>query len=198
MLLNLNKQDNLDLHWNVQIVSKNKETGLIEDVRIQHNVFTNMGRTWLRNLLSTAAYGTPDTYHESNRPKFLAVGTSGAFNGGSYRECTQIRCIESPTRVTAVSWYKQLYPQPSLLDTDYFPTDYILRLRTVFTPSDISYAGAVEVSEMAMFTTAYNGLLEPGVGTLPGGADGMIAYTIFSPVTKTADNIIEAAWELRT
>lgn len=188
--------DSLRPSLNVRVVSRDLK-GRVLEVREQHNVFTNMGRLWLRNLLATATYTPSVTYHENNRPRYVALGGAGAFNGGGFRESTEIRCVEDPIEVLAGVWYKELYPQPSLADTDYFPTDYIIRYRTVIEPTDVSYLGNVDVSELALFTAGYNPLLEPGPATLPAGATGMIAYTIFSKVTKTPDNIIEVAWELR-
>ena len=197
MLKTIRKKDSLRPSLNVRIAVKDLQGNLLA-VRERHNVFTNMGRYWLRNALSTAIYDTPDVYHESARPRYIALGGAGAFHGGAFRESTEIRCLEDPVNVLAGTWYKELYAQPSLADTDYFPTDYIIRFRTVIEPSDISFASSVEVSELGLFTTNYAVGTEPGIATLPTGAPGMIAYTIFSPLSKTPDNIIEVAWELRT
>lgn len=201
--------DPLPIYLNVRISVLDIDKNPVY-VHEKHNVFTNMGRNWVRDLISVPTYADPSEGLSNDRPMYVALGVGGADQtqtppgGGSYTEEPTVRNMELPVLISEANRYwAQCSAQPDPTDTTVFPDPYTVRYRALILPNQVSFAEQptygtlVPVSEAALFTSACRPTVNPAPGP-PGIAVGMIAYAVFPPVFKTVANFLEIIWELGT
>jgi len=166
----------------------NKElTGLLREgnvpvgcpeVRVQHNVLVNNGRTWLRNHILASSfpgassdqdlgslYGilpTPGAPTKTYRVRWIAVGIGGALQTttppgvGSFIEERSVTGLENPYSVSgtgvATEWMKQVLPVGSLTDLDLLPDSTTARFRGIFAIGEIAYPGSTDKDSVSYGT----------------------------------------------
>ena len=154
--------------------------------RVGHNVFTDTGREWLRQLVVWDTFG-PDVAVDARRLRWIGVGS------GNLAELTSVGALDSPlTITTGPSEYIRV------LGTRTETTNFSVRYETIFDgmSMDFDHHGAsVDISEMGLFADVHDGggtLLSPSVAT-----HAPVAYKSFDPVTKTTTQTLTILWELR-
>ena len=177
----------------------------------RHNVFTNMGRNWIRDLISVPTYAYPERGNVNVRPMYHALGVGGAEQtetppgGGTYTEIQSVTNLELPVIINRDPelYWAQCSAQPDLTDTGVFPDPYTVRYRSIILPNQVSFAEQptygtlVPISEAALFTSACTPATQLPPGP-PSVAIGMIAYAVFPPVYKTSANLLEVIWEIQS
>ena len=227
--------DPLKLESNVKITVRNKCGAVVEEHE-GHNIFLNVGRTWVRDLIGmgAAAYPNPvaagsadqnmssDAGQSGNadtlaiggktyRVRFIGVGIGGIQQSitppgpGTQEEVATITSLETPVQVVnpgAAQWLKEVLPQDDPTDTQIFPDNFKIRFRAIFGYNDISFVAqptyglSVPCTEIGLFTSLAGRDVDPAV-VVP-GSEGMIAYHVFDPISKTPNFVWEVAWELRS
>jgi hypothetical protein len=184
--------------------------------RTGHNVLTNNGRTWLRNLVGASSYGSvaPSTGYveggsyvlSSERARYVGVGVGGALSASPYfraqEETSDVTAIEDYVAVTSGVYLKQVLPQTA--GNAAFPDSYTLRLVANFAESEISFAGNTSKSGNVVGTSvpvSEAGLYISGAqhDENPDHADNtsrLVAYHIFSPITVTPNTVLRITWDL--
>lgn len=210
-------RDSIEPISNVWVQVKDAKTGALLEERREHNVLTNVGRAWLRNLISTKLYPSPlpsNGYVEgaayvytSEKPGFMGFGVGGSFSSAPYYssqdELVTVTELEDYVKVDSTNYLKEVVAQTSAEGS--FPTAYSVIFETEIPESEISFAGStsksgnvvgtsVPVSEVGLYLTGADKTQTPA------HADNntrMIAYNIFSPITITTAVVIRVEWEFR-
>jgi hypothetical protein len=63
------------VRYNLQIIAR--ERGKIVQRHESHNIFLDLGREWLSNLISYQAYGPPPEYQSEARVRYMGFGIGG-------------------------------------------------------------------------------------------------------------------------
>lgn len=181
-----------------------------------HNVFTNNGRTWLRNLSGAASYasiasngyieGTGDVL-TSERAAYVAFGVGGALSSAPYyhtqEELVSVTALEDYVLVTGAPTYlASVLPQNTANGS--FPDAYTLRLSCVLVSSQVSFAGnvsksgnvvgtSVPVSEVGLYLSGADATLNLDDST---NTSRLIAYDIFETITVTDNVVLRVDWDL--
>ena len=141
-------------------------------------------------------------------PRYCAFGSGGALNGagGTYTEQQNIGGLEEPLSVTQVGvpapytdrYVVQALPQPDLSDPYTFPSNTEVCFRFVVEKSELSFGGAVNVSEILMLDSRANPYRAPSISEFLGlTVPGALAYNIFEPFPDGPDHIFEVLWYWR-
>lgn len=151
-----------------------------------HNVFTNIGREWLKQIVVWATTG-PDVAVDTRRFRWIGVGS------GVYSEIVNVEQLASPLTVTSgPDTYLRV------LGTRTEPTNFSVKYVTVFSGAgaDFDHHGAsVDVSEAGLYVDVHDGV---GTGLDPTDEDNLlVAYKTFSTLTKLAAQTLTISWELR-
>lgn len=179
--------------------------GAVADFREGHNVMTDKGREWLRDLACAVAYpslGTDtdglsgDYTRTDHRVRYIGVGSGGVFaSGGTQRELASVETLESPLIAynDGVDHYlRTVAGQGYDASTDIIPSATVARYIRHFGFREINDIGAqgatVLVSEMGLFTTA-------AVHTAA-VATPAVAYFPFTPLSKSEAVVLKCVWEL--
>jgi len=156
-------------------------------VRHGHNVFTDYGKEWLKQLVVWGTIGAADVALTEGRFRWVGVGS------GFLPELSSVEGLHTPLTITTGpdEYIRALGPKTTPVNTS-------VRYSTTFlgAGSDFDHHGAtVDVSEAAIFVDVHDGVstqLDPSVGThMP------VAYKSFVPVTKAADQNLIVTWEFR-
>lgn len=177
-----------------------RERGKLVSKREGHNVFTITGRNWLSKLVSWSTFGSPDIPYTHRRVRWIGVGT------GSQNEVTSVSALNTPAKVNSTDYL-------ALLDSVEFPTATSVRFIKEFGASEISWAGAVSVTEAGLYvdTNPYDLGSGDGVeGSEDAQAAGVtttldhkvgtnppIVYKTFEAIPKTVDYTLTVQWEFR-
>jgi hypothetical protein len=183
--------------------------GVVIQEREGHNVFTNAGRQWQRDLSGFATFpaspaaGIVQPYSRTDhRAAYIGVGSGGLYSTdpetASQDEIAAIQGIEAPLQVTSGVWLAQVVPQGDVAPEETLPNNYTIRFIRVFGLAELNNIGdsqgaEVSVSEAGLFTT----MASPGSEPDPDSAVGMVAYHVFKPIPVTYGTGLEAVWELR-
>lgn len=189
-----------------------RERGKIVARREGHNIWLNLGREYLAQLITYASFG-PSTPERNDRVQYMGVGIGGnrqvtlgvanaapivtAYPGTNVQTDSDltVQTLERPVRV---SGSEDPYPGQGAdvwLAQVQAPSDHPLATQTtfsrIFTGSDVSYGSflGVPLSEIMLFTGA---ALTPGTALNTG-----IAYDTFDTIVKTAAIEFEANWTIR-
>ncbi len=199
--------EDIEVRQNLTIIAR--ERGKIVARREGHNIWLNLGREWIANLIGYASYD-PDTPQEDYRIKHMGVGIGGTrqlapatansgdlladYSGTNNQADTDpaITVLERPVRLSGSSgaasagdaWVGQVQ----------VPTDHLVAtsstFRRVFTQLEVSYHPylTVPLSEIGLFTA---------------GADTQyylnnpVAYDTFDTISKTVSIELEVEWTIR-
>jgi len=222
----VNFVDRVPVSSNVTILKKTMG-GKVVDRRDSHNIFTDNGRQWLRQLISVNSYSgiphatlgvgsnmTGDGGQTGNtdsiavggktyRPRYIGLGVGGALQTltppgpGAQIEEGNVTTLESPVLASAGIWLQEVLPQSDIADGEIYPTSYSIRFRGVFNLSDVSFAGQTLDLGTDVPISEIGLFTSEAVRGSAPDGVGMIAYNIFKPISKTPNFILEIAWELR-
>lgn len=203
---------------NVRITAFCKDTGKVLHQHETHNVLTDTGRTWLRDMCSTLTYANtdansgvvPDADSKTNeRPRYVGFGVGGALSSdpttywGTQEELSSVTQVEDFVKISTSPdvYLKEMNAQT--LASDSYPNAYSVVFITDIAESEISFAGNVSASG----TTVGTNVPVTEVGLYLSGADPSndlahatntarcIAYNIFSPVYVTTNIVLRSEWE---
>lgn len=205
-------RDTIQVKQNLALTMR--ERGKIVDRRVGHNIFLDLGREWLANLVSYQSFG-PDTPFRNDRIKYMGVGVGGnrqlasgvgniastppistSYPGTNIQTDTDptVTVLERPVRISGSS---STYPGVAgdawvgiVGSADPTSVPNQVTFRRVFTQTEINYGSYIKVplSEVGLFTSAAdpeNYLNNP------------IAYDTFDTLTKTSAFELEVVWTLR-
>lgn len=188
-----------------------RERGKIVTRREGHNIFLNLGREWLAQLINYTSF-SPLTAERDDRIRYMGVGIGGnrqlslgvanadplltAYPGTNIQTDTDptVTGLERPVRISGSS-----SPYPGLgtdvwLSSVTAPAVHPVATQTTFThlfgQTDVSYSPflTVPLSEVALFTNAANPLVFNNTA---------IAYDTFDTISKTVAFELEVDWTIR-
>jgi hypothetical protein len=196
------------------------ENGKPVDTLESHNVVTNIGRNWLRNLVGAASYPASGSAVEgvnaltSARVRYMGFGVGGSLGQtgffNSQEELVTVTTLEDYVKITdsnpvapATRYLVQVLPQVAANKS--FPTNYSIRFTAVLSESLISYEGNISrsgtgvgtnvpISEAGLYISTADPGLAPDVGVNP---TSLVAYNIFSPISVTPNITLRVDWEFR-
>jgi hypothetical protein len=206
--------DNIEVKTNLAITAR--ERGKIVDRREGHNIFLDLGREWLAELIGYQNPTSLQTFRDdrvryfglgiggtrqlalinANSPPIGGGGVSGPYVGSNIQTDTDVAVsvLERPVRVSGTN---SVYPgiggdrwigQIGSADPTTVPNQ--VAFQRVFTQLDISYGQftSVPLSEIMMFTSAADPENFQNTG---------IAYDTFDTLSKTTAIELEVVWTLR-
>jgi len=211
-------QDRLPVTCNVRVRAVDTTTDKVVEERVGHNVLTNIGRTWLRNLVGAASYAAVDPITgwvegagnaiTSERVRYQMFGVGGALSSAPYfhaqEELTTVTELEDWINYDATNYMVEVLPQIASNDT--FPDAYTIVFVGVIPESAISYAGNTSGGS---FQAVGTNVPVSEVGLYLSGADKtadsqdaanntrMVAYNIFEPINITPNIVLRTEWEFR-
>ena len=184
----------------------------VVDERVGHNIFLNLGREWLAQLIAYKAFlPSKDEPYRNDRIKYMGVGIGGTrqlamgvanalplkddYPGQNSKTDTDptVTKLERPVRISGSFG-------PSHIATDVwlgrvqappvFPSGREVQFRGLFGRAEVSYAPylTVPLSEVGLFTSA----AEPNKSI-----NTMVAYDTFDTLSKTDAFDLEIAWTIR-
>jgi len=201
--------DQVEVRSNLILVAR--ERGKIVLKREGHNIWLNLGREYLAQLISYSSFAGPTTYRD-DRIRYMGLGIGGVrqlipvvanipplstgYPGTNLQTDTDpaVVRLERPIRLTGTStpplydpadvWLGQIQAPPT------FPSSTQVQYKRLFTQVEISYAPYIMVplSEIMLFTNAAN----PNVYNNTG-----IAYDTFESIPKTNAFDLEVSWTVR-
>ena len=207
--------ERLNPRYNVRISQRDGDSWKV--LSESHNILTNVGRTWLRDLIGVIAYPSPipasgwiegSSYVKtSERIGWVAFGVGGSLSSAPYYasqdELVTVTAPEDWVQITATDYLKQVNVQSASAGS--YPDDYTMLFHIDLQAGDIAFSGntsksgaavgtSVPVSEVMLYLTGADKTNNPDHAT--NTARG-VAYNIFSPVTITPDVDIRLEWEFR-
>jgi len=198
--------EDIEVRYNLDITAR--ERGKIVDRRLTHNIFVDLGREWISQLISYVTF-SPDVPENNYRVKYMGFGIGGnrqtspsvadtspispPYSGANVQTDTDrtVTSLERPVRVTGSS-----SAYPGLAGDKWLgliqapaehPTAQRTAFRRVFTSVEVSYAPflGVPLSEIGLYTSAANP---------EGYKNNLIAYDTFDTITKTTAVELEVVW----
>jgi hypothetical protein len=187
-----------------------RERGKIKTRHAGHNIWLNLGREYLTQLIAYSSFSPPTAYR-NDRIQYIGMGIGGnqqtslsvannppitpAYAGSNLQTDVDptVTTLERPVRVSGTStsppydpsdiWLGQIQAPPT------FPIATSVTFSRLFTTSDISYSPFVQVplSEVALYTAAAN----PNVYN-----NTAIAFDTFPTITKTSAFSLEIDWTI--
>lgn len=132
--------------------------GKLYDEHQSHNIITNIGRSWLRNLVGASSYenvdiGTgyvegPGNVLSSERVRYMAFGVGGVFASDPYfhvqEELVTVTALEDYVKITEDTYLKEVLPQGPVGEP--LPSNYSIKFVCNIPESEISYEGNVSKS----------------------------------------------------
>jgi hypothetical protein len=198
--------DEIEVKQNLRLIVR--ERGKIVERRDGHNIFLNLGREWLSQLIAYTTFG-PLTGERDDRIRYMGFGIGGnrqlqlgtapiitpypGTNAQTDSDPT-LTVLERPVRLSGSTdpypgqgsdvWLGQVQAPPV------HPLPTQVTFSRVFTSTEISYGPllSVPLSEIMLFTNAAN----PNVYNNTG-----VAYDTFDTLSKTTAFELEVNWTLR-
>lgn len=188
-----------------------RERGKIVARREGHNIWLDLGREYLAQLIAFQSFG-PDTPVRNDRIKYMGVGIGGTaqialstadsapisppYTGTNNQDdiTPTVTRIERPVRVSGSTsaypglagdqWIGQIQAPPDL------SIGGEVTFSRVFTGTEVSYGPFLKVplSEIMLFTSAADPENYQNTG---------VAYDTFATLTKTVANAFEFVWTIR-
>lgn len=189
-----------------------RERGKIVARRVGHNIFLNLGREWLTQLVAYSSF-SPLTPYRDDRIRYMGVGMGGtrqvaptvanasplidAYPGTNAQVDTDptVARLERPVRISGSTtnfpaylatdvWIGQIQAPPI------FPSGTEVQFRRLFTQLEVSYTPylTVPLAEVGLFT----GAASPNVYN-----NTAVAYDTFDTLSKTDAFELEVAWTLQ-
>lgn len=202
-------KDDIEVKQNLFITAR--ERGKIVARREGHNIWVNLGREYLAELIAYNAF-SPDVTERDDRIKYIGLGIGGnrqvapgvanaapispPYVGTNVQTDTDptVTVLERPVRVSGGS---SAYPG---LAGDVWvgliqaPATHVLAtevtFKRLFTQSEVSYSpfNSVPLSEIGLFTSA----ADPN-----NYLNTLVAYDVFDTLSKTTSFEIEVEWTIR-
>lgn len=202
--------ETVEVRQNLSLIAR--ERGKIVARREGHNIWLDLGREWLAQLIGYATLTPGLTTFTDNRVRYMGVGVGGtrqlalgevaiapivtAYPGTNNQTDIDptVTLLERPVRVTGGSsafpydpgdeWLAQVQAPPT------FPTASQATFTRVFSETDVSYSPylTVPLSEIMLFL---NGA-DPNAYNNTG-----IAYDTFDTLSKTSAFELEVNWTVR-
>lgn len=202
--------DQVEVRSNLTLVAR--ERGKIVAKREGHNIWLNLGRSYLAQLIAYATFTPGLTTYIDHRVRYMGLGIGGvrqlvpamanidplasAYPGTNLQTDTDptVTALERPVRLTGTStpppydpgdvWLGQVTAPPT------FPTSTQVTFTRLFTQSEISYAPflTVPLSEIMLFTNA---------ATPSSSSNTGIAYDTFDTLSKTNAFDLQVSWTVR-
>lgn len=199
--------DTIEVKQNLKLIAR--ERGKIIARREGHNIWLDLGREWIANLIGLQSL-SPDVVQEDNRIKYMGLGIGGTrqlapatansgdlladYPGTNNQTDTDptVTTLERPVRVTGGSGAPaagDMWLETCQVPTDH-PTATSAVFRRVFTQIEVSYSPylTVPMSEIGLFHA---------------GADpeyylnNPVAYDTFDTISKTVAVELEVEWTIR-
>jgi hypothetical protein len=188
-----------------------RERGKIVDRREGHNIWLNLGREYLAQLIAYQSFG-PDTPVRNDRIKYMGVGIGGTrqlalatanaapisppYTGNNAQDdvTPTVTTIERPVRISGSTtaypgiagdaWVGQIAAPPDLSGG----TE--VTFSRVFTQTEVSYGPflSVPLSEIMLFTSAADPENYQNTG---------VAYDTFDTISKTSAVSVQFNWTIR-
>ncbi len=202
-------QEKVEVKQNLRLTLR--ERGKIVDRREGHNIWLNLGREYLAQLIAYSSF-SPLTGERNDRIRYMGLGIGGTrqtalgvANASPYVDSYPgtnlntdsdlgVAQLERPVRISgSTSAYPGLADDTWLAQVQ-APVVHPVATQTtftrVFTATDLSYGGflSVPLSEIMLFTNA----ADPHVYNNPG-----IAYDTFDTLSKTNAFELEVNWTVR-
>lgn len=206
--------DTIPVKQNLKLIAR--ERGKIVDRREGHNIFLNLGKEWLAELMGYQDPTTQTTFRD-DRIRYMGVGIGGTRQlalatannppiggggpGGPY-EGSNLQTDEDPTvsvieRPVRISGGSSVYPgvggdawvgQIGSADPISVPNQ--VTFQRIFTQLEVSYGQflSVPLSEIMLFTNAADPTNFQNTG---------MAYDTFDTISKTTAIELEVVWTLR-
>lgn len=210
-------QDRIQVKYNIELIAR--ERGKIKRRHQSHNIFLNLGREWLSNLICYATLpagdpppATPVTTLEDRRIRYVSVGIGGSYGGtadatlNTHYPGTNVQTdtdpavlrLERPVRFTSPIPASPVEPPYDAADVwvgqlqapPEKPTTYSSRLIRVLSETDVSYGPFLTVP-ISEVMLHLNGI------DINAPDNTGIAYDAFAPFPKTSAVAIELRWTLR-
>lgn len=200
----------IEVRQNLSLVMR--ERGKIVDRRDGHNIFLNLGREWLIQLIAYSSFSPLTTFTDA-RVRYMGVGIGGsrqlapvtansppldtAYPGSNTQTDTDptITSLERPVRLSGST---TVFPAYLATDTwvgqvqapALFPSAREVTFVRLFTALEISYTPylTVPLSEVGLFTSD----ADPHVYN-----NTAIAYDTFDTLSKTSAFELEVSWTLQ-
>lgn len=198
------------------------ENGKLIDTRDSHNVLTNTGRKWLRNLCRAVSFSSADSHEQgwlsaadvstAERPRFIGLGVGGILTSdsstfyGTQEELTTVYTVEDHIQITSSpTWLKEIEPSPDS-NTEALPDDYTLRFIANILESEVSFFNnetrsgetvgpTVRVSEAGLYLSGATPTED--LSPTSNNATRCIAYNTFEPVPFNPKISIRLEWDFR-
>lgn len=201
--------DEIEVKQNVHVIAR--ERGKIVGRRDGHNIFLNLGREWLAELISLASLD-PDVAVRNDRIKYIGLGIGGtrqlalshansAPYGVSYPGTNiqtdsdpTVTVLERPVRISGGSAVYPGTPGDLWIGTVQAPpvhaTATETTFRRLFGATDVSYGSfeSVPISEVGLLTSAADPAFH---------LNQLVAYDTFDTISKTGAVELEIIWTLR-
>mgnify|MGYP001286469571 CR=1 FL=1 len=198
--------EDIEVKYNLSLTAR--ERGKIVDQRLTHNIFVDLGREWLAQLISYLSF-SPDLTETDYRVKYMGLGIGGTrqtstavasavpisppYTGSNTQTDTDrtVTRLERPVRVVGST---SVYPGLAgdrwiglIQAPAVHPTAQRTEFRRVFTANEVSYPPflGVPLSEIGLFTAAANP---------ENYKNNLIAYDTFDTITKTTAVELEVIW----
>lgn len=201
-------------------VSTYTTDGELVDVRESHNILTNIGRKWLRDISGALDYSATNptsgfiegsaNVRTSERVRYIALGVGGLLTSdatifnGTQEELVTVTSLEDFVQINSTPHYmKEVLPQPD--GSDALPTNFSIRFITTILESEVSFAGnitksgvtvgtLVKVSEAGLYLSGADLSSDPDDAA---NSTRLVAYNIFDPISITPNIVTRVEWEFR-
>jgi len=205
----LRVQSDIEVKYNLKLTTR--ERGKLVDQREVHNIFLDLGREWLAQLVSYQSL-SPDVPFRNDRVRYMGFGVGGnrqialaaanappispPYSGTNLQTDTDplITTMERPVRISGST-----APYPGVVGDEWvgsigsadpltIPTQ--TTFRRLFTQTELSYGPyvSVPVSEVGLFTSNADPSNHQNI---------MIAYDTFDTISKTTAFELEVVWTIR-
>ena len=205
----MRRNETVEVRQNLSLIAR--ERGKIVARRDGHNIWLNLGREYLAQLIAYSAFAPLTTYRE-DRIRYMGLGIGGtrqlaiglantaplstAYPGSNLQTDADpaVTNLERPVRISGTNtnppynvadvWLGQIQAPPT------FQSATQVKFKRLFTQTDVSYTTylTVPLSEIMLCTHAAN----PNVFNNTG-----IAYDTFDTISKTDAFELEVAWTVR-
>lgn len=212
MPVELRKRETIEVKSNL-ILTLRERGKLVQEVR-GHNIWLDIGRTWLAQLIAYSSF-SPLTPYTDFRIRYMGLGIGGTRQiapavannpplggvGGAYAGTNVytdtdpgVTHLERPVRISGGTgaypgagsdvWLGQIASPPT------FPTATSVNFQRLFTEPEVSYSSflTVPLSEVALF---HAGASETTYNNAP------VAYDTFDTLSKTGAFALEVNWTVR-
>lgn len=177
----------------VTVELRSDRTGRLQKRVTGENILTLTGREFYTELAVLAAFSGPGMFFRNDRLGYFGLGK------GAQAEVPEVLGLVDPVEYLSGQFLAAVQAPAT------FPasvtTRTVSRLTREYGRSEISFGGAVVVTEAGIFSNGdpadnWNTAARP-TDMASTSADSPFFYKAFEPVTKTVDTTLRLIWELR-